>query len=182
MTDQGAVPRRFKPITLGIMFFTLGLAIRAAGEFTELDQINTIIMYCSLAISIILLVAFFFYLVPKFKAFFDNVVRRWMYFISTIYLFGFTINWLLNIGGGSTDLAFHLVFGLGFLWFSILTIVLYSSLPSNIKYMAAGIFIGSGIPSIYSQNYVVLLFLCIVGIIMFLLARKGWDLTEHFPL
>lgn len=182
MAKEEAATKRFKPVSLGIMFLALGFALNKASEFSQLDSVSTTFMYTSLALSIILLLAFFLYLITPLKPYFDRSVKSWIYPAGVIYLFGFTINWLLSLRSGSTDPIFHLVFWLGFLWFSVLTIILCTSLYSDIKYVASGIMFGSGIPLLYSQNYIALLCLWIVGAVIFVAARKNWDWTEYFPI
>jgi hypothetical protein len=108
------------------------------------------------------------------------------------------INWLLNIPNNNTCI-FRSVFYLGFLWFSILLIILISSLNNNIRFTASGIFIGLGISFLHkylslvvstsvgispldNQDFYAFLFMWAAGFVLFIIALKNFNLIEHFPI
>jgi hypothetical protein len=186
MSAAVAPARRFKPVSLGIMFFTMGLALVKVGALTTLSEcnknVNNGFMYFSFFSSGICILAFILCVVKReINDFISNKIQPWAYNLSTFYLSFFMINWLLNIPNNNTCI-FRFVFYLGLLWFSILLIILISSLNNNIKYVSSGIFFGFGLPLLNNENFYGFIFAWIIGFILFFVAYKNWNFIEHFPI
>jgi hypothetical protein len=115
----------------------------------------------------------------KVNDFLNNKIQPYAYNISTLYLFIFIINWLLNLPNNNTCI-FRLVFYLGFLWFSILLIILVSSLNNKIKYVSSGMFIGVGIALLNNQNFYGFLSMLVIGLILFFMAAERLESYRAF--
>lgn len=203
MSPTVAPARRFKPVSLGLMFFSMGLALAKIDGLTTLSEpnrnFNIGLMYCSFIASGICVLLFILCIIKReILDWISNRIQPWAYTIGTIYLSVFMINWLLNLPDGGTPI-FRYIFYLGLVWFSLLLVILLSSLSNNIKFIGSGIFWGLGIPSINrylstlvssgtdvsllnSQDFYVSIFMWAMAVILFFIARRDCNLMEHFPI
>jgi hypothetical protein len=187
MSNTGTTSGHFKPASLGIMFLTFGLALIKMGDLSTLSSItaltNNLFMWISFVLSTLCLILLIPYIASmKIRVFMNNQLHKYMYHIALFYLFVFAVNWSLNLNNTETDLLFHLIFWLGFLWFLVMLFILLSSVPVITKYITSGLFMGASIQPLLIGNYLIFIIIFATGLIMFFVALKNWNISEYYPL